>query len=732
MKKLLTNLLIFSIVYPAYADGDLPSVAGTDELSVNINYTPANSFGDVPYGSYGYGINMGGGAFDFAGYGSTLPGQPLNGGFGMNTAPVAVQDSSCPFQSQSEDVRAIWDNTKQILETLSQEQESGQCGLVRASSANLQQALSRLEGQKFRNLSGSSSILQNTRAQLAGMIEPNCQNYEDLFFNEYEQMINLVAGNYRMGSMPPDYHQECVQHYPLDEANFVYSAEFTNCLGDVLAQKIELAHNNCKGQSRYLDNIENQRAVFQAKKESLVQLQGAMNQLAQNIHNCDDKGIAQSAMRSLINVGSIIASPLTGGSSGVAVAFGGNILDSIIGFLFSKDSKSDLAAMNAEDDYNQKACLFYNAQRLRCNANYTMLGAAIAQNTVSTCQTKHEVNALDREVIDWLKGLNNITFNLQGGKRAKALIDFFRSNEKTLAGVPTIDFLNNQLKQKLIEEGGFQELAELNKFVRNFEELERIIQGISAGEIDPGAMTESLTEPSNSIPYFEKIRELETSLVSNNIVSSSIQNFAAAGAGTKDSFFDALKYSKSVEAYQKYIIEMQNNVQNQWNNTRTLDMSITVMVNNLKDKFEDRLADHFLADTKSAKAILDAGSSREDANQLYSRRASAFNQLSGIINDCLYTEGMHRMQEADLNDGARSTTNLKSSDKYEKYCKHFKCLQNSFASEVNKNDPEAFRSLQCSNFYAADSLIAMMRQNFMQTGRICNKTIDEIYKSRRR
>ncbi len=732
MKKLLTNLLIFSIVYPTYADGDLPTVAGVDDLNVSINYNPANSFGDAPYGSYGYGINMGGGAFDFAGYGSTLPGQPLAGGMGMNTSLVAVQDSSCPFQSQSEDVRAIWDNTKQILETLSQEQESGQCGLVRASSANLQQALSRLEGQKFRNLSGSSSILQNTRAQLAGMIEPNCQNYEDLFFNEYEQMINLVAGNYRMGSMPPDYHQECVQYYPLDETNFVYSEEFNNCLGDVLAQKIELAHNNCKGQSRYLDNIEDQRAVFQAKKESLVQLQGAMNQLAQNIHNCDDKGIAQSAMRSLINVGSIIASPLTGGSSGVAVAFGGNILDSIIGFLFSKDSKSDLAAMNEEDDYNQKACLFYNAQRLRCNASYSMLGAAVAQSSITTCKPNKSTTALDREVLDWLKGLNDITFNMQGGKRARALIEFFRSKEKTLAGVPTIEFLNSHLKQKLIEEGGYQELAELNKFVRNFEELERIINGITAGEVDPGAMTESLSDSLTQIPIYEKIRELETSLISNNIVSTSIQNFAAAGAGTKDSFFDALKYSKAVEEYQKYIIEMQNNVQNQWNNTRTLDMSITVMVNNLKDKFEDRLSDHFLADTKSAKAILDAGSSKEDANQQYSRRASAFNQLSGIIKDCLYTEGMHRMQEADLQDDARSTTKLKSSEKYNKYCRYFNCSQSMFGSKVNKNDPEAFRSLQCSNFFAADSLIVMMRQNFIQSGKICGKTIDEIYKSRRR
>ena len=55
-----------------------------------------------------------------------------------------------------------------------------------------------------------------------------------------------------------------------------------------------------------------------------------------------------------------------------------------------------------------------------------------------------------------------------------------------------------------------------------------------------------------------------------------------------------------------------------------------------------------------------------------------------------------------------------------------------FGAKVNKNDPEAFRSLQCSNFFAADSLIAMMRENFIQSGKICGKTIDEIYRSRRR
>lgn len=751
------NFLIkFSLLFLLFnlssaQDVQLPGVAGenTGSVNVQVNLPP----GGGEYGTFGTGsVLNGGGAFGgFGGAGGPgvgfgLPGGPLPNGqaAGIPGAYQSASSEGCPFNAQSDDVRAIWDSTKQILQNINNEQQSGQCGLVQANSASLREALTRLEGQTFRQIGTSSSALDNTFAQLSGQLTPDCQNFESLYMNEYEQMISLVAGNYEMGSMPIDYNRACVQFYPTDPNNFQYSQEFVSCLGDVLAQKLQTADTTCGTQSGYLDDIEDRRAQYRATQEAILGIQGAMTQLATNIQSCDNDDIRQSALRSILNVGSIIASPLTGGTAGAAIAFGGPILDGILGVLFSGQSRSDLVAMEREEDYAQMACLFYNAQRLRCGPSSTFYGGGLGFNfggsgatsvtgfgaNFDPCDGQRPLSTLERETSDWITQLSNIV----GTRDTVTPLDLIRlfGAPDTINGKSVIELLNTEIKPSLLQAEDYERVGELNEFLRRYEEMDTLSNSFYSGEADPFAEVPSLNDPNTMVRGSERLRQLVSRVVNDSNIRSFLGEYVASettGAG----FWTSMKYSESVQAFQQQMLSIQNETLSRWQNTRALDSSITAMVNNLKDDFEDRLRDHFLADLRSSIAYSsgDSGSMTE-----IDSRTRAFDQLSGIINDCMYTEAMHVMQESDLRTGARSTTQLQESQVFNRYCSNFTCGPKGF--RMNRQDrfnPEAFRMEQCSTFYAADAYIDAMRQEYIGSGTVCGKSLEEILhegESRRR
>ena len=155
-----------------------------------------------------------------------------------------------------------------------------------------------------------------------------------------------------------------------------------------------------------------------------------------------------------------------------------------------------------------------------------------------------------------------------------------------------------------------------------------------------------------------------------------------------------------------------------WKDDRSVDYSITAMVNNLKDKFEERLRSHFKTDLKTA---IGYGNHRKD-------RESAFNQMSAIINDCLYTQAMYDMQKTNMSSGARSTTKLKKSDFFQDYCKNFKCHVGGPFITYNESEPGDYRRMMCSQMYSAPHTLDLMKREFVGTGKICGKSLKDIMK----
>jgi hypothetical protein len=739
LKKICTSfptfLLLLSLslnVFGQTTTVTLPVETNNGNVSPNVHITLGNqnandgflqySGSNVPLGNGGYGGMPGG--FDpsmgFGGYG--------NAGIGINGLPGVTNDPNaggCPFTNQDKSVEGVWKSTKETLKQIAQKKEFSQaCTLVQSNSGNLQRALAKFENQTFRPVDGAMTAYGNSYAQLSGNMSPDCVNYVDLYQNEYEQMLSLVAKDYELSSMPGDYRNGCIKFYPDDGDDFKYSSEFITCLGDVLSKKIEVAHIQCKGKTDHLDKIEMKRDLFKAKQESLLDINSALSALSKNIYKCDNKDLVESSLKSIITIGSKLAAPLTGGIGGVAAAFGGNVLENLVSFLFSKGNSRDLAAMEKEEKYNQMACLFYNAQKIRCSSDkfgqgmmaygygggYNGYGGSFgpsAKKAVSCADIKRE------EVNNKVEELTGFMFQtvsqLPTGRKTASLLKFLNEKNKIFKNQTPMEFLKNKVLKKLGDERLYSDKAKLEKFVAGVEHLSTLDKGLQNGTIKSSAPY--LNSISNETkPAFEVLKELEDEVMKSDF-STALYTFK-----TIDTPEDAVQAARNAE-YIKMITEQsvksQKNALFSWKNTRTLDMSITVMVNNLKDEFEDTLEDHFKSGFKSA------------INLEKENRTAAFNQLSGIINDCLFTESMYKMKSSNIQTDALSTTKIGNNPTYKRYCEKIKCQK----IKDNNLEPEKFKRRQCAELYGASWKINQLKAEFENTGKICGSSLKEIYEA---
>lgn len=717
MKNLIHKLILVLSISSSFAQETnnpiLPSVSGQNNPVIIIsNPGIAGAYS----GGVGAGVAyppMGGG------YGSGLGGYP--GGFGgsgystnqggLNGAVTNMDKTSCPFLQKDADVSALWNSTKDTLKQISDKKESGACTLVQSNSATLQRAMENFERQKFRSLGGASTAYASYGSYLSGEIQPNCENYEDLYQNEYEQMLSLVTRNYPMSAMPGDYLSACGKFYPTNTDNFTYSDAFKNCLGDSLAKKIEISHIECKGKSKYLDKIENQKASFKAQQEALLQINSAISQLTKNISQCDNKDLVQSSIKSIISIGSTISSPAIGGVGGVAAAFGGDIINNIVNLLYNGSVKKDWAEMDKEDRYNMNACLFYQSQKLRCNMDQSTEASPYINASCSVSS----LNPVGQEALAFSREVLQITsFNPDNIKMTK-LIEFLGKPEDDMA---PIDFLSTTVLNGLKDKSMYSEMAIVEKFLQGYKEVKTIRDGISSGSIKASQMipTVSLEQsPGSTQPAYKVLEGLEKEMLEldmQTVLSIFIQSQNGDNVSTLAQYHE---YSKMIS---KQFQEMQQKAMFDWNNLRTVDMATTALVNNLKDQFEDRLKVHFNTDLKTAMAF-------EKEN-----KSKAFDSLSGLINDCLYTEGMHAMGKSDLKDEARSTAKISTPSIFKKYCGKLQCAS-SGAPPYNyaKTTPESFRQYQCSSIYNSPYSVMVMKSNFLRDGKICGYTLADIFKA---
>lgn len=150
------------------------------------------------------------------------------------------------------------------------------------------------------------------------------------------------------------------------------------------------------------------------------------------------------------------------------------------------------------------------------------------------------------------------------------------------------------------------------------------------------------------------------------------------------------------------------------------DMATTSLVNNLKDQFLERLEVHFKSDIKTAIAF-------EKDN-----KEKAFDSLSGIINDCFYTEGIHAMGRSKTGSDARSTAIIGKSDDYQKFCAKLKCEKGIPQYDYNKASPESFRKHQCTTNFNGQQIIERLKQNYLKDGKICENSLGDILTSNKK
>lgn len=732
-------------VFSAFAGEDtpqLPRVAEDNFDQPNVTYNVVDGNGATGGGIYGGGYNMG-----YSG-GSV----PMNGGIGLNgpgssgfsgypaftgqtgMPQVALDDSgSCPFNNQSDSVQNIWNSTRDILTQIQQQdnQNSQGCGLVQANSNTLQQALDTYQQQRYRTVDGdgsAASAVSTRSAQLSGRIQPDCENYELLYQNEYEQILSLVSRNFELSAMPADYHSSCAEFYPTSQDNFSYSSDFTTCLADTLAQKIEVAHIECDGKSEFLDDIENQQNTFTAQQNALLRINNAISQLSGSLNNCDNRDMVRSSLRSIINVGTMVASPALGGVGGVFAAFGGSILDNIVGLLFSSRAASDLAEMDREDRYEQTACLFYNAERLKCASRQNSFipnnihggGGFGYPYPYGPCQEdRRPPEVLEvQSLIDTLMGTIN---RLPSGRKAAELSRFLNAPLSSNPESTNLEFMQDPVLRTLRENSLYEDAANLENFINTSTaliDLQRRLQSAeqSASEVIPNPV--DTTAP--PAPAFEVLQNLEQRIYETDF-SSSLYSFTQIGEDSSAN--NVAMYREYASQITEQFYEQQRSAISNWRNSRQLDMAMSAMVNNLQRDHAERLETHFQTDLQTAIA-LSAGSMDNPIT-----RENAFNQLSGIINDCMFMEGMHTYQRVDLDSEARSTSQVERSRNYEQYCGNFSCLNN--FEKFYPNDeltPTSFSSYQCAKYTSANWLIESLRSEFQNTGKICDKTLEEIYR----
>jgi hypothetical protein len=312
--------------------------------------------------------------------------------------------------------------------------------------------------------------------------------------------------------------------------------------------------------------------------------------------------------------------------------------------------------------------------------------------------------------------LYSVTNYLPTGKVSATITKFFETDSPLLDGKKPIEFLGEVVMDKFRSEGMFSAAGKAEGIVSDYNHLKKLYDGLSSGKVKASSMIVNPKTKGEPKPAYRVLEELERFIYGPNL-SKVLTGYG--DLSNKSSFTPTL-YEDSTKQFQQMFLEMQKKTVFAWNNTRSLDTSISAMVNNLQYKFKKRIKIHFKTDLKSAINL-------ENGN-----RTQAFNQLSGIINDCLYTEAMYVMQKSDLTSDARSTTKLKESSTYNRYCKSFKCTRGWYGGPNNnkeeKYDPENFRSRQCMQFFNASNAINSLSAEFNRDGKICGKTLKEIYK----
>lgn len=116
----------------------------------------------------------------------------------------------------------------------------------------------------------------------------------------------------------------------------------------------------------------------------------------------------------------------------------------------------------------------------------------------------------------------------------------------------------------------------------------------------------------------------------------------------------------------------------------------------------------------------------------YSPGELYFDSLSGIINDCLYTEGIHAMGRSKSGSDARSTAMIGKSDDYQKFCSKFKCESGIPSYDYNKASPESFRKHQCSSNFNGQQIVERLKQNYLRDGKICGSSLSDILTSNKK
>lgn len=641
----------------------------------------------------------------------------------MPSAQIYIKGQSCPFLSKDQDVATLWQSTKDVLSDIARRKESDGCALVMSNAAVLQKALDNLETEKFRSVDGGSSsysassyyvdpTMGYSSTNTSGPVTPNCDNYETVYQYEYEELLKLSSRNYQITSMPTDYEQCASLANPFNP-NQIYADGFSNCIADVFSKKLQKGHIKCEGQAKYINKLDRQKNAFAAQKDALTKINSAITGLSKHLSDCSNQELVKSSIQSVISIGSMMASPAIGGVGGVASALSADVLNNIINMMYSGGVKKDLAEMDKEDAYNRNACLFLQSQQLRC-----MDGKPV-QLSLNECE-QQELKPLGNETLIILNNLKRTISFSSENQKLKNLTDYLKEKKDSKS---PIDRLENEVLPEMRKSGLFKEMAIVEDFLKGINLASNLQNQLQSGQLNPSSLIPPLeiktsrNPASEQIPAYEALEKLEAQILSLDIQGALNGLIQTQG---KNDPLGAASYHEVVRQITQQYNELNQSTINNWSNLRTVDMATTALVNNLKEQFIERLGVHFKSDLKTAIAF-------EKEN-----KEKAFDSLSGIINDCLYTEGIHAMDKSRSETDARSTALISKSDHYQKLCEKFKCPSGIPAYDYNNSSPESFRKHQCSSNFNGLQIIERLKKNFLKDGKICGSSLNEILSSNKK
>lgn len=668
---------------------------------------------------------------------------------------VRIGSDVCPYDDLSDDVTELSDRSIGLLSALRDKAQN--CGTVPDLADQVSKSLVDYKRSQELRLGVSGEWRE------WGNIQITCNNYESVFEIEYSNALSSVKNgldiddtNYFSKSCKLSSYSDLAASST--SGVITAKSQYIKCLENEFVKRLSTQEEACRsGGGESLATIERKnRLAAQAQSNMINSLRTNLNGIYSQLSNPDcksGKDIAKMLVSSVSSIGSTISNIALAPGSGVAISMAGEAVNFLIDYVAMIDKGGTALDRLIEDKEIEKhICLFLEVQKKSCMKYETDLNydcetctddsksKVISSDTEAMFSTWENVvkkESASNEVVESMMSMIVDKFNEkevdigQGGK--KSFNDLMKEASAYYKGKPEhvdkIGALKNAQRSFRTAESLLSKLDRLDSESEAIEEDDT--DELIKKEEEVKETQKLLTD------YFKRISALSIPTLLKDYVT---EKLIADGVNDIEARETAAKkiVSGITEANSKGIKLKSGDIRQLATLTSAMIDTFKPEINKFaKERYDISMRSAFEAEKASLRHL-------NNKEELKRSRNEAFDLMRDVLKDCISLAGVNYMRHTRRGrimtfirgQQPEAPYNIKPFPKrYLNSCAPFLCKSSpgKIAEGIpypNLTDkdlrPESFGKYQCMLINRYQNLYGDIRKNFIDTGKICGKSISEI------